>query len=358
MALHAAFQSPAVQGLQRIFWRSILRSRPLAYVLAILVTLVTVLFRHAFDSVWGTKMPFMLFFPAIMVVGRLGGLGPGVLSTVLSTLAIDYYWIEPVGTLHLPTPKNVPSFVVFVASGLLISALNGSLHAAMRRTDRLRDARETLLSIVAHDLRNPLGSISMSAGSLRRKGHDPEASAQALDMIERCVGRMDRLIADVLDATKLESGGVAVVLREELVAPLALEVVEAFIPSARANRIELVSSVPPDLPPIRCDRDRVVQILGNLLGNALKFTPGGGRIALAATHTGPFVQLKVSDSGPGIAPRDLAHVFERYWRKGGSGAGLGLFIVHGLVAAQGGRAWVESEPGRGASVFVALPIVK
>jgi len=336
--------------------RAFLQSRPAAYALAVVVTAATVLGRYSLDSVWGTTKPFMLFFPAVMVVGRVGGFGPGILSTVLSSLAIDYFWTEPFGRFHVPEPKNIASFVVFVASGVLVSALNGSLHAAMRRAGRLHDARETLLAVVAHDLRNPLSTISLNVKLLRRKVPDPDALGRALGVIDRSVGRMDRLISDILDASKLESGTVDVVLREEPVAPLAIEALETFTPSASAKKIELTSSVPTDLPPIQCDRERVLQILGNLIGNAIKFTPDGGKIAFAAARAGRFVQLVVTDSGPGIARNDLAHVFDRYWTKGGSGAGLGLHIVHGLVTAQGGRTWVESEPGHGASIFVTLPV--
>jgi signal transduction histidine kinase len=341
-----------LRGIERHF----LRHRPSAYALSVVVTLATVLCRHSLDAAWGTTKPFMLFFPALMVVGRLGGFGPGVLSTLLSSLAIDYFWTEPYLELHVPESKNMASFAIFIASGLLVSALNGSLLASMRRAGRLHDARETLLAIVAHDLRNPLGAIAMNAELLARPGRTPEATQHALATIERSVLRMDRLISDVLDANKLETGRVDVVLREEPISPLALEALETFLPSAKAHEIELTSAVPTDLPSVRCDRERVLQILGNILGNALKFTPAGGKVALSATRKERFVSLLVRDSGPGIAPRDLPHVFDRYWKKGGAGTGLGLYIVHGLVAAQGGEAWVESEPGRGTSVFVTLPI--
>ena len=334
----------------------ILRSWWVRYALAVAVTGATILSRHALDPIWGTSKPFILFFPAVMVVGRLGGFGPGVLATGLSSLAIDYFWTEPFGRFHVPEAKNVTSFAVFVASALLISALCGSLHAAIRRASRLHEARETLLAIVARDLRNPLGVIAMNVELLRRRDRSPEAMAHAVGLMNRSVARMDHLIGDILDASKLESGTVDVVLREEPVAPLAIEALETFTPSASAKKIELTSSVPTDLPPIQCDRERVLQILGNLIGNAIKFTPDGGKIAFAAARAGRFVQLVVTDSGPGIARNDLAHVFDRYWTKGGSGAGLGLHIVHGLVTAQGGRTWVESEPGHGASIFVTLPV--
>jgi signal transduction histidine kinase len=357
-------ESPPRSARARDLWQrarkvenALLERRPLAYAVAVVITVLAVLGRLSLDAAWGTTKPFMLFFPALMIVGRLGGFGPGVLATAMSTLAIDYFWTEPFGRFHLPEAKNLTSFVIFVASGVLVSALNGSLHASMRRARRLLETRETLLATVAHDLRNPLGSIGLSVSLLRRKAQSPEATDRALATIDRSVLRMDRLISDILDASRLEAGRVDIVLRDEPVTPLALEALEAHAPSASAKQIEVTSSVAADLPLIRCDRERVLQILGNLFGNAIKFTPGGGKIAFEVTRAGHFVQLRVSDSGPGIAPDDVAHVFDRYWKKG-SGTGLGLYIVRGLVAAQGGRAWVESEVGRGASVFVALPIAE
>ncbi len=345
----------------RDLWQNVeavlLERRLVAYTLAVAVTFMAVLARTALDSAWGTTKPFMLFIPALMIVGRLGGFGPGVLATGLSSLAIDYFWTEPFGRFHVPEPKNVAGFTVFIASGILVSALNGSLHASMRRANRLLETRETLLAIVAHDLRNPLGSIAMNVRLLRRKGRGPESVERALATIDRSVVRMDRLIDDILDASRLESGQVDIVLRDESVRALALEAIEAHTPSANAKEIELTSLVPDGLPAVRCDRERVLQILGNLFGNAIKFTPGGGKITFEIARAGQFVELRVRDSGPGIAPDDVAHVFDRYWRKG-SGTGLGLYIVRGLVAAQGGRAWVESEAGRGASVFVALPVAE
>ena len=338
------------------FERTFLRSRPSGYVLAVVVTVATVLLRHTLDPVWGTTKGFMLFFPAVMVVGRLAGFGPGILATALSSLAVNFFWTEPFGRFHIPEPQNVGSFVVFVGSGFLVSALNGSLHASMRRAASLHDARETLLAIVAHDLRNPLSTIAVNVGLLQRGSRGPEGVARALGSIDRSVARIDRLIGDILDASKIESGTLDVVLREERAESLAVEALDAAAPLATAKHIELASSVQADLPAVRCDRERVLQILGNLLGNAIKFTPGGGKIALSMTREGPFAQLVVKDSGAGIEPRDLAHVFDRYWRKGSSGTGLGLYVVQGLAVAQGGRVWAVSERDHGTSIFVTLPL--
>jgi signal transduction histidine kinase len=313
------------------------------YALAVAVVAATAAVRHALDPVWGTSRPYMLFFPAIMIAGRVGGFGPGAVATVIASLTVDWLWLGPTGHVH--TPKNLEGFLIFVLSGLLISALNGSLHAALRRAARLHDARETLLAIVAHDLRSPLSTIGLRAGMLKGvRSHD--AIDKAIVGIELAVTRMDRLIGDVLDASRLEAGTLEVVLREATPGPIVRDAIEASLPIAATKKIELSSAVPPDLPALVCDPERVLQVLGNLLANALKLTPDGGTIALTARRAGAFVELGVTDSGPGIDPIDLAHVFERYWRKSPT------------VRAQGGRAWARSERGHGATFFVALPIAE
>jgi signal transduction histidine kinase len=332
-----------------------LRGTGLRYALAVVVVALTAAVRHALDPVWGASRPFMLFFPAIMIAGRVGGFGPGAVATALASLAVDWLWLAPTGHIH--APKNLESFVVFVLSGLLISALNGSLHAALRRAARLHDARETLLAIVAHDLRAPLSAIGLRADTLRRT-RSPEVIDKAIATIERSVTRMDRLIGDVLDASRLEAGTLEVVLREAMAGPIVRDAIEASLPVAATKKIDLTSTVPSDLPALLCDPERVLQVLGNLLANAMKLTPDGGTIALTARRAGAFVELGVTDSGPGIDSHDLAHVFERYWRKSPTGTGLGLYIVHGLVKAQGGRTWARSEPGHGATFVVALPIAE
>jgi signal transduction histidine kinase len=341
-------------------WRTLEREsaggKPLGYAIAAAITLATVGIRHALDASWGTARPFMLFFPTIMVAGRIGGLGPGVLSTAVASLAIDYLWMDPVGSLHIPQ-TNLESFVIFVLSGLLISALNGTLHAALARAAALHRARETLLAIVAHDLRGPLASISLNATLLRRV-RTPEQVDRAAETIASSVGRMDRLISDVLDASRVEVGSVEIRLREEEVAPLLREALEASRHQAEEKKIELTIDVGASLPKLRCDRERVLQVLGNLLTNAVRLTPEGGAIKLTARRAGSFLELEVTDTGPGIEPDDLPYVFDRYWKKGNTGTGLGLYIVHGLVEAQGGKTWARSERGRGASFFVSLPIAE
>lgn len=229
--------------------------------------------------------------------------------------------------------------------------LEEKLHRAMR-------AREDVLGIVAHDLRNPLHIIDLQTRLLRRHAGGPERRAQEpLDRIHTGVARMNRLIQDLLEVSKAEMGQLTVECRP-LDAGLVIEaVVDSQRQLAQASGINLDLHVADGLPQVWADRDRLAQILENLVGNAMKFTPRGGHIAVRAVVQGEEVLFQVEDSGRGMCAEDLPHVFDRFWqsrRDDGRGAGLGLAIVKALVDAQAGRIWVESEDGRGSTFSFTL----
>jgi PAS domain S-box-containing protein len=233
---------------------------------------------------------------------------------------------------------------------------------------RERDARETaeaairtreeVLAIVTHDLRNPLNTVAMGATALRDfRGQD---TARYVDMIQRGINRMSRLIEDLMDVVKLE-GGQMLSLDAAAVElpPLLGEIRESFQAQAQPRQQTLTGDWEPEMPPIVADRDRLHQVLANLLANALKFTPEGGRVGIAARRVEAEVWISVQDSGPGIAAEDVPRIFDPYWqarRTARLGAGLGLTISKGIVEAHGGRIWVESRPGEGSMFIFALPI--
>lgn len=222
-------------------------------------------------------------------------------------------------------------------------------------------ARDDVLRIVVHDLRNPLATATLAAEAMTRE-HDErrQRTVQQTDRILRALGRANHLIKDLLDISKLESGGL-----EIEPAPLDLEAVlreaiEMHAATAAAAKLELAGGVEPDLPPAWADEARVQQVLGNLLGNACKFTPPGGRIDVSIYGRGGQIEVCVADTGPGIPPDHVEHLFDRFWqaRKGDRrGAGLGLAIAKGIVEAHHGRIWVESEVGRGSRFCFTLPVV-
>ena len=166
---------------------------------------------------------------------------------------------------------------------------------------------------------------------------------------------MDRLIRDLLDANRLERGAIAVHPRTQPLHPLVVDVLETFRPAAESRRIALAHEVPDDLA-VHADRDRMPQVMFNLVGNALKFTPDGGQVAVRAARGEREVAVTVADTGAGIPAEDLPHVFERYFTSDGvRGTGLGLFISKEIVAAHGGRISVDSTPGRGARFTFTVP---
>jgi signal transduction histidine kinase len=216
--------------------------------------------------------------------------------------------------------------------------------------------RDETLGIVSHDLRNPLTTIALSADLL--KGAPPQEQPELVDTIRTSARQMQRLIQDLLDVARVEAGGLAVAPSVIEPEPLVREVVAAHEPIAEQKRLRLACEVRGTLPKICADRDRLVQVLGNLVGNAIKFTPERGVIHVDVRHRDSDVYFSVRDSGPGIPEADLKNVFTPYWqakKTAHMGAGLGLAIVRGIVEAHGGKVWAENAPGGGAMFTFTVP---
>ncbi|BDG02079.1 sensor histidine kinase [Anaeromyxobacter oryzae] len=224
------------------------------------------------------------------------------------------------------------------------------------------ELRDRVLAFVSHDLRNPLSTVLLGAGRLATldvPGRDGERVRSAADQIRRAVDRMRRLIGDLLDATAVESGQLSVLPRPEAPARLAADAVEAFGASAREKGLVLSAEAAQGLPPVRADHDRILQVLGNLVSNAIKVSAPGRSVRVSASLDGEAVVFRVADEGPGIAEEDRPHLFQPYRRgatAGYRGTGLGLAIARGIVEAHGGRIWVESAPGSGATFSFTLPL--
>jgi signal transduction histidine kinase len=228
---------------------------------------------------------------------------------------------------------------------------NAHLYEQAQRAVRVR---EQILAIVSHDLKNPLGAILITADALAKKGALPHAVGR----IQRASHRMLRLIDDLLDFASIEAGQLALKRQPQDAGSLIRETLVSFEGVAEDKNLQLTADVAPDLPKIYCDRDRILQVLSNLVGNATKVTPTGGHITLRAEVGENELLFTVLDNGPGILEEELKHLFERYWRSGEveyRGTGLGLAIARGIIVAHGGRIWAESEFGRGATFFFTVP---
>ncbi|MEY4546252.1 MAG: hypothetical protein RL685_2447 [Pseudomonadota bacterium] len=216
-------------------------------------------------------------------------------------------------------------------------------------------ARDDMMGIVAHDLRNPLGLISLEAAILRSKLPVGEAQRHA-ESIERVTHQMGQLIGSMLDATTIEAGNFAVAPQPCSVGELLSEARASFEPlcTNKGVRFEAHAQVSQLL---LADRERVLQVLSNLIGNALKFTPAGGVISLRVESEEAVARFSVTDTGPGVPVQNLPYLFERFWKDGAPGkrgTGLGLFIARGIVEAHGGRIWAENVAG-GARFSFTLP---
>jgi PAS domain S-box-containing protein len=258
--------------------------------------------------------------------------------------------------------KDNPPFTdedLRVAETLAQSAAFSIENARLYR--KAKDAtreREEFLSVVAHDLRSPLGAISVSAEMLLQFDVDETACRYHLEIIQRASGRMSRLIQDLVDAARIESGRLAMEPSRHSVAPILEEACELFVSSARSKRLTIESSVEGEVGEAMVDRYRILQVLTNLIENAVKFASPGGAVRVTACRSEGAIEISVSDTGPGIAPEDLERVFDRFWQaKGtdGGGAGLGLAISRGIVEGHGGRMWVESRLGVGSAFRFTVP---
>ncbi|MCU1230677.1 MAG: sensor histidine kinase [Acidobacteria bacterium] len=219
-------------------------------------------------------------------------------------------------------------------------------------------AREEVLAIVSHDLRNPLNAITLAASLLRGSSDIPDEDREQLEIISLSANRMSRLIQDLLDVTRLEGGKKLPIEPARVdVEPLLHEAHELFKVQAAASGIKLEHEAE-NVPPVRADLHRVMQVFSNLIGNAMKFTPAGGTITIRARATNGDVLFTVSDTGSGIPHEHLGDIFNPYWqakRTERLGAGLGLSITKGIVEAHGGRIDVDSTPNVGTTFSFTLP---
>lgn len=234
---------------------------------------------------------------------------------------------------------------------------NARLH---REQELATQARNEVLSIVAHDLRNPLASIVLEAGTVQMHAATSKPVIRAAaESIEQSALRMNRIIQDLLDVARLESGRLSMHHTPLPAANVIKIVMAAHRRLAEQASLRLQVDIAPNLPPIRADQHRLVQVFENLLGNAIKFTKPGGEVTVRAIRHNTEVLFSVSDNGIGISEKDIPHVFDRFWRVDKlekHGAGLGLAIVKGIIEAHDGRIWVESKPGEGSTFYFTVPI--
>ncbi|MFL5593626.1 MAG: PAS domain S-box protein [Gemmatimonadaceae bacterium] len=270
---------------------------------------------------------------------------------------------KPLGALTLVTSGSGRRFAIAdlsLAADIARRAAVVVEHARLfNEAQQATKARDDVLAVVAHDLRNPLNTVSMAV-SLMLESTPPERvqERRQVEIVRRAADRMNRMIQDLLDVKRMESGRLTIDLRPEAPGSLINDTIDMLRPLAAGTGIRLDTALDDDLPCVVADAARIQQVLSNLVGNAVKFTPRNGRITVSAERIDGEVRFAVIDTGPGIPAEQVPHIFGRFWQARTSdrrGIGLGLAIAKGIVEAHNGRIWVESHVGLGSTFYFTLP---
>lgn len=229
----------------------------------------------------------------------------------------------------------------------------------------IEQMKNDFVSLVSHELRTPLAAMKEAVDNLLDgiTGELNPMQKQCMLVSKRNIDRLSRLINDLLDISRIEAGRILIHKRAVDIAHIVKETARFFDNLAKEAGIEFITSLAQNLPVIQADEDRIIQVITNLAGNAVKFTPRGGKVTVAVNSFSDFIQLDVVDTGPGIPSQDLAKVFEKFYqvvdpehKNMSKGTGLGLTIAKGIVEKHGGRIWVESEFGKGCKFSFTLPL--
>jgi signal transduction histidine kinase/ActR/RegA family two-component response regulator len=350
-------------------YMSALPSKSSQYFVAIAATAVAFTARFLLEPVLGNVAPLLVFSLSVVVASWYGGLGPGLLATVLSLLLGDYFFIA------VSAAERIEE-AIFLGIGISISILSQarlSLEAkrqqllaseqdARRAAEDANRLKDEFLSTVSHELRTPLTAINGWAQMLRAGRLDAEQSARALETIVRGAKSQNQLIDDLLDVSRIISGK----MRMNVVPIKLCSVIEAAVetvrPAAEAKGIRLSTQLDPAADAMSGDPERLQQVVWNLVSNAVKFAPNGGRVEVRLKRADSYVEIVVADDGQGIKPEFLPYVFEHFRQEDAGtnrhrgGLGLGLAIVRHIVELHGGTVRAESEGlGKGATFTVALP---
>ncbi len=248
--------------------------------------------------------------------------------------------------------------VILVIHGRVVARSSAYLQAA--------NARQDALAVVSHELKNPLNTVALGSAALMRSippsldEAQREVFSSHMERIRRAATVMDQLVRDLLDSAKLQTGHVDLEKQECDVEQILEQAIDLLGPIAGEKSIEIKSHINDGIKKVVADPTRLAQVLSNLLTNAVKFTPARGRVQVQANGSGNAVQFEISDTGPGIPPDELPHVFDQYWqakRTQKMGTGLGLFIAKSLVELHGGEIQAKSELGRGTTFSFSIPAV-
>jgi histidine kinase len=288
----------------------------------------------------------------------------GLAAAVVVSLFVSRRIVEPLQELSVISQRLAQGYYnerTSIRSDDELAVLSQSINRLAETLEQTEQRRLRLLADVAHELRTPLTTIEGYMEGLIDGVIAPEP--QTFAMIQHEAVRLKRLIEELTILSHAEAGQLPITPRTVELPPLIEHVVAQFQLQFAAQEVALDVRLAPDLAPVLADPDRLQQILINLLSNALRYTPAGGQVTLRVEPHDYFVQISVQDTGIGIPPEHLNHIFERFYRvdksraRESGGTGIGLTIARHLIYAQGGEIWAESDgPGRGATFHVTLPV--
>jgi signal transduction histidine kinase len=296
---------------------------------------------------------------ATIVCSLYFGFWIGMGTAVIAALAQDFFFQYPKLSFAVHYVEDGIQLAVFILLATYASYVGAHLRRAKLEAEQAARAREDLLAIVAHDMRNPLSAIQLGTRLLEKTGTGQDALgyAQGLKSIKQSTDRLNRLIQDILDYEKVRAGTIEIEPESESVRQLLDDVSEMMMPLAE-SRSQQITVDSDESGSVFCDHDRIRQVFSNLIGNSIKFVGAGGKIVIGCRTTETDFMFFVKDDGPGISEERLRNVFNRYWQARQTarhGAGLGLSIAKGIVEAHGGRIWAESKLDEGSTFYFTLP---
>ncbi len=260
----------------------------------------------------------------------------------------------------IPLPVGITYAPALSSDGKLMNII-----ASIRDISHFREAEElksTFISVVSHELKTPVALIKGYVGTLRRDdvSWEPEVIRDSLEVIEEEADHLTELIENLLDASRLQAGGLKLNLTDLNLKPFLERIAEKF--RTQTTRHTIVVDIPEDFPVVLADEDRLSQVINNLLSNAIKYSQGG-EVRINGQVRPEQIIICVQDEGPGIAQGDIPHVFDRFYRADDmarvtKGAGLGLYLTKAIIDAHGGRIWIDPKPGDGARICFSLPRVR